>query len=273
MLRVMIWEFGKLVRLRSMQAGLIIALVLPLLWANAPGLRQLVSKDFSFASGWQLPALSLVTGMEYLFPFLVAIASAEILGSEVATGTLKSLLLRPSPRMRLLGAKLLIVLVYPLILVFTSLLGSVLVGIPFGLGGGFYGTGFDQTAFMPGPEALTPAKAFTEIFRSHVLAAITLWPIATLSFLFSVVFLNTTTAALGAVSTIFLMRLFVVFPAIQFFLLTTYLNLYTYSGRDVVAQQLGRPMGEVLPIGIALLIIYTVGFAGLALLIFERKDI
>ncbi len=273
MLRVLVWEFGKLIRLRSVQAGAITALILPLLWAFAPGLRQIYNLEFaSKGGGWQLPALSLFTGMEYLFPFLVAIASAEVLGSEVTTGTLKSLLLRPSPRSRLLGAKLLVILAYPMFLVMLSFLGSLVVGLRFGLGAFFGGTGFGESVFA-GSGLLTPGAAFLEIFRAHISAGITLWPIATLSMLFSVIFLSTTTAALAAVSTIFFMRLFVVFPTIQFFLLTTYLNLYNYSGRDTVAQLLGRPIETVLPIGITLLMIYTIGFAALALLIFERKDI
>lgn len=53
------------------------------------------------------------------------------------------------------------------------------------------------------------------------------------------------------------MRLLVAFPSIQPFLLTSYLDLYI------------RPDA----VGLLLLIIYTVGFALLALLIFERKDI
>lgn len=273
MLRVLIWEFGKLVRLRSMQAGMVTALLLPILWAFAPGLRQSYNLEFaSGGGGWQLPALSLFTGMEYLFPFLVAIASAEVLGSEVTTGTLKSLLLRPSPRSRLLGAKLLVILAYPMLLVLFSMLGSLVVGLRYGLGSFFGGTGFGSSVFV-GEGLLTPGAAFLEIFRSHILAGITLWPIATLALLFSVIFLSTTTAALAAVSSVFFMRLFIVFPTIQFFLLTTYLNLYNYSGRATVAQLLGRPIESVLPIGITLLLIYTVGFAALALLIFERKDI
>ena len=41
MLRVLIWEFGKLVRLRSVQIGLLAALVLPILWAFARWIWEL----------------------------------------------------------------------------------------------------------------------------------------------------------------------------------------------------------------------------------------
>ncbi|MBO1436321.1 ABC transporter permease [Meiothermus sp. CFH 77666] len=256
MLRVLIWEFGKLVRLRSVQIGLLAALVLPILWAFAPGLRA--QYGLELVSGWQVPALSLLTGMDFLFPFLTAMAAAEVLGSEVSMGTLKSVLLRPSPRSRLLGAKIIVVLVYPFILLLVSLVGSLLAGLPFGLGSFFGGTGLGEGSFA-GVGQLTPSAALMELLRAHALAGVVLWPLSALAMLYAVVFLSTTSAALAAVSTLLLMRLLVAFPAIQPFLLTSYLDLYI------------RP--EAVSWGVSLLIIYTIGFSILALLIFDRKDI
>jgi len=256
MLRVLIWELGKLVRLRSVQIGLLVALVLPILWAFAPGLRA--QHGLELVSGWQVPALSLITGMDFLFPFLTAMAAAEVLGSEVSMGTLKSVLLRPSPRSRLLGAKIVVVLAYPFILLLVSLLGSLMAGVPFGLGSFFGGTGLGEGSFA-GVGQITPAGAFMELLRAHALAGVVLWPLSALAMLYAVVFLSTTSAALAAVSTLLLMRLLIAFPAIQPFLLTSYLDLYI------------RP--DAVTLGLQLLSIYTVGFALLALLIFERKDI
>jgi len=242
------------VRLRSVQIGLLAALVLPILWAFAPGLRA--QYGLELVSGWQVPALSLFTGMDFLFPFLTAMAAAEVLGAEVSMGTLKSVLLRPSPRSCLLGAKIIVVLTYPFILLTTSLVGSLLAGLPFGLGSFFGGTGLGPGSFA-GVGQLTPAGALMELLRAHALAGLVLWPLSALAKLYAVVFLSTTSAALAAVSTLLLMRLLVAFPAIQPFLLTSYLDLYI------------RPDS----LGLSLLIIYTAGFALLALLIFERKDI
>ena len=275
MLRIIIWEFGKLIRLRSVQLGLLITLFLPVLWAFAPGLRAIYKLEL--ASGWQVPALSLFTGIEYLFPFLVAIASAEILGTEVSTGTLKSLLLRPSSRTRLLGAKLILVLLYPVVLMLVSMIGSLIAGLPFGLGSFAGGTGLGTTGFV-GAGFIGAGEAFKEVFTAHMLAALTLWPLAALSLLFAVIFLSTTSAALAAVSTLLLMRLLVAFPGIQFFLLTTYLTLFYPEGQAQIANSListGATFNpaQVFPIGVGLLLTYTVGFAALAILIFERKDI
>lgn len=259
--RILIWEFGKLIRLRSVQIGLIAALLLPLLWAIAPGLRAAYGLQ-QVLSGWQLPAFALRTGMDFLFPFLTALAAGEVLGYEASIGTLKSLLLRPNPRWRLLLAKLIMVLVFPLLLVLASLLGSLVVGIPYGFGSFTGGTGligYDPTTAFLGSGFVSVGQALVEILRAHLLAAVILWPIAVLSLLYCVVFLSTTSAALAALSTFLLMRLLVAFPALQPFLLTSYLGLYLDLSN--------------LNVGLSLLLFYTVGFAVLAMLSFERKDV
>ncbi len=86
------------------------------------------------ASGWQVVSLSLMAGMEFLFPFLVVMAASESLGSEVAQGTLKSLLLRPLPRTGLLLAKLMAALLYPFVLLSASFLGGFWPACPMALG-------------------------------------------------------------------------------------------------------------------------------------------
>jgi ABC-2 type transport system permease protein len=200
--------------------------------------------------------------MDFLFPFLTALAAGEVLGYEASIGTLKSLLLRPNPRWRLLLAKLLVVLLFPFMLVLASLLGSLVVGIPFGFASFTGGTGligYDPTTAFLGSGYVSVGQAILEVVRAHALAAIILWPIAVLSLLYCVVFLSTTSAALAAISTFLLMRLLVAFPAIQPFLLTSYLGLYLDLSN--------------LNLGLSLLLIYTVGFGLLAMLSFERKDV
>jgi len=83
--------------------------------------------------------------------------------------------------------------------------------------------------------------------------------LASLALLYGTVFLSTTASALAAVATLLLMRLLVAFPALTPFLLTTYLDLYL------------RP--EAVGLGLPLLLLYTLGFALLAALVFEQKDL
>lgn len=256
MLKLFSFEVYKLFRLRSVQLGLLAAFLLPFLWALAPGLKEVYG--LVLASGWQVVALSLLAGMEFLFPFLVVMAASEALGSEVAQGTLKSLLLRPLPRSLLLLAKLLALLLYPFVLMAVSFLGGLLAGLPHGLGPFYGGTGVGAGGFA-GVGLLSPQAALAELLRAHLLAGAVLLPLASLALLYGTVFLSTTASALAAVATLLLMRLLVAFPALTPFLLTTYLDLHL------------RP--EAAGLGLPLLFIYTLGFAFLAALVFERKDL
>jgi ABC-2 type transport system permease protein len=256
MLRLFFFEVFKLFRLRSVGLGLLSAFLLPFLWALAPGLKEVYG--LVLASGWQVVALSLLAGMEFLFPFLVVMAASESLGSEVAQGTLKSLLLRPLSRTQLLLAKLLAVLLYPFVLLGASFLGGVVAGLPHGLGPFFGGTGLGEGGFA-GAGLLTPKEALWELLRAHLLAGAVLMPLASLALLYGTLFLSTTASALAAVATLLLMRLLVAFPAFTPFLLTTYLDLHL------------RP--EAAGLGLSLLLIYTLGFAFLGALVFERRDL
>ena len=135
-------------------------------------------------SGWQVPSLALLAGMEFLYPFLVAMAAAEVLGAEVSMGTLKPLLLRPLSRTRFIGAKLIAALAYPFLVLGVSLLAALLAGLPHGLGGFFGGTGLGEGGFA-GVGYLSAGAAFVEILRAYFFAALTLLPIAALSLMFA----------------------------------------------------------------------------------------
>lgn len=255
MFRLVRFEVYKLFRLRSVRLGLLFALLLPFLWALAPGLKE--AYGLVLASGWQVVSLSLLAGMEFLFPFLVVVAASETLGSEVAQGTLKSLLLRPLSRTHLLLAKLFAVLLYPFVLLGASFLGGARGDALWAWGllrrHGPRGRGF------AGAGLLSPQGALAELLRAHLLAGAVLLPLASLALLYGTVFLSTTASALAAVATLLLMRLLVAFPALTPFLLTTYLDLYL------------RP--EAVGLGLPLLLLYTLGFALLAALVFEQKDL
>ena len=256
MFRFIAWEIVKMLHLRSVRLGLAAAFVLPVFWTLAPGLKQ--AYGLVLVSGWQVPSLALLAGMEFLYPFLVAMAAAEVLGSEVDMGTLKPLLLRPLSRSRFISAKLAAALVYPFVVLGVSLVAALLAGLPHSLGGFFGGTGLGDGGFA-GTGYLSAGAAFIEVTRAYFFAALTLLPIAALSLMFAVWFASTTAAALGAIATVLLMRLIIAFPALEPLLLTTYLDLYLRPGDWVV--------------GLSLLLIYTAGFGLMAFILFERKDI
>ena len=146
----------------------------------------------------------------------------------------------------------------PFVLLGASFLGGVLAGMPYGLGAFYGGTGLGEGGFA-GAGLLSPQGALAELLRAHLLAGAVLLPLASLALLYGTVFLSTTASALAAVATLLLMRLLVAFPALTPFLLTTYLDLYL------------RP--EAVGLGLPLLLLYTLGFALLAALVFEQKDL
>ena len=249
-------ELTKLWHLSSLRVTLLLLVVFPLVWAYAPGVFD--TYGFYMVSAYQVPALSLLSSMEFLLPLLVAIASAELLGLEVAFGTLPTVLLRPVTRSRWLIAKLGVVALYPFLLLGFLLLVSLLIGLPFGYSAFVGGTGLGAAGLL-GEGLMTPGAALAELGRAYLTAACALIPVSVLSVLFTVVFMNAAGGALATLSVLIVMKLLVVFPGLEPFLLTTQLNAYT------------APVAGVLWV-FALLALYSALFAAAAVVMFERRD-
>ena len=249
-------EFNKLLHLSSLRFSLILLILFPILWAYAPGIFNVYG--FFIVSAYQVPALSLLSSMEFLLPLLVAIASAELLGVEIAFGTLPTVLLRPVTRSQWILAKVLVAAVYPFILLAFFFLTSLLAGSPLGFGDFVGGTGVGAGGLL-GEGTLTSGAAFGELIRAYLLAAASLVPVSLLAILFTVVFMNASAGALATLSVLIFMQLLVVFPFLEPYLLTSQLNAY-------VAPVAG--IGWV----IALITLYCAVFAAGAVVLFERKD-
>lgn len=258
MLTLIVLEVRKLFGSRSAQLALLVSLLLPFLWAFAPRLNVMLG-DTALVSGWQLPAVSIGVAVQFLIPLFIAVAVAEMIGTEVSHGTLAPILLRPVDRIRVIASKWIVALGFPFLLIAATVIGALLAGIPRGFGLFLGGTGLGPDGFV-GVGQMTSGAAFAEVMRGSVLAAVMLMPIASLALLFGVLFLNTASAALATLASLNIMRLLAVFPeAIQRILLTNYLALYTEKG------DLTQP--------IILLLIYTVGFGLMAIFAFDRRDV
>ena len=259
MLNLFWLEYRKLLGFRSVWLALGVCLILPWIWSFAPRLAEVY--NLTLVSGWQVPALALVTGADYLLPILIGVTAAELIGSEVALGTLAPTLLRPVSRAKLLLVKIAAALTYPALLLSVLLGASMLAGLRLGFGEFAGGTGLGPGGWV-GQGLLGPTQALLEILRGYGLATLTLMPIAALALLFGVIYLNTAAAALASIATLLLMRLLIVFPEnFQKLLLTSHLTAYLPQQAQAVQQSL------------ILLAIYTVGFTLLALFTFERKDV
>jgi ABC-2 type transport system permease protein len=249
-------EFGKLGRLVSVRFALVVLAFFPILWAYAPGVFDVYG--FFIVSGFQVPALSLLSSMAFLLPLLVAITAAELLGLEIQHGTLPTVLLRPVTRSQWLLAKILVVSVVPFLALAWFLLTSLAAGAFFGFGEFVGGTGLGRDGLI-GVGVMTPGAAIAEVLRAYATAAYALVPVALLAVLFAVLFMNAAAGALATLASLIVMELLVVVPALTPYLLPTQLSAY-------VTPTAG--LGWV----VALIAFYCAGFAAAAVIVFERKD-
>jgi len=257
LLNLILLEFRKLLGYRSVRLALVILFLLPWIWSFAPALRDVYHLELT--TMWQMPSLSLLTVMQFIMPLLVGMTAAELLGAEVSAGTLAPLLLRPLERYKALGAKYVVALLYPILLLTALLVSSLLAGARFGVGEFNGGTGFGAGGYV-GVGYLRPLEALSEIVRAYLIAAFTLAPVAALALMFTVIYLNTAAAALATIATLNIMRLLVVFPVIQGWLLTNYLDAYTATPQTLLRA-------------LAVLLFYTVGITFMGLFLFEKKDL
>ena len=80
-------ELSKLWRLTSVRFGLLVLVLFPVLWAYAPGIFEVYG--FFLVSGYQVPALGLLSSMQFLLPLLTA--RACLAPVNLATSASKSL--------------------------------------------------------------------------------------------------------------------------------------------------------------------------------------
>ncbi len=249
-------EWGKLWRLASVRLSLILFIFFPIVWAYAPGVIDIYG--FYVISAYQVPALSLLSSMEFLLPLLVAIVSASLLGVEVSHHTLPTVLLRPVSRSKWFLAKLTIAVLFPFILLAFLLGASLLIAFPYGYSAFIGGTGLGAGELV-GVGEMFPLTALKELGVAYTLAATSLVPISCLAMFFTVVFGQGVSGALATIALLIFMRLLVVWPQLERYLLTTHLNAYIHP-----TESLGWTL--------AWLGIYGSIFAAWAMFIFERKD-
>ncbi|MEM6428011.1 MAG: ABC transporter permease [Deinococcota bacterium] len=250
-------EAQKLWHLTSLRFSLVLFIVFPLLWAYAPGIFNVYG--FFVVSGFQVPGLVLRSSMEFLLPLLVAIASAELFGLEINYGTLRTILLRPVSRGQWLTAKALLCCFYPFVLVYMLLALSLLAGVFAGYGPFQGGTGVGASGLV-GFGTMLPGDAFVELVRAYTIAACSLIPIGLLALLGSVLLMRAGAGALAALAALIVVRLLVVFPRLEPFLLTSQLDAYLRASQGVGPSLL-------------YISIHALVFAIAAVLIFDRKDV
>lgn len=248
-------EVRELPRLGSVRAGLALLAACPLLWAYAPGIFE--AYGVALVSGFQVPALSLVSSMAFLLPLLVAVAAAELVGIETTHRTLATVLLRPLGRARWLLSKALVASLCPFVLLGFLLLVGLAAGLPLGYGTFTGGTGLGDGGLI-GQGAIRGAAAGREVATSYLVAACSLVPVALLAVLATVATMRAAGGVVATIGVLVAMRLLAVVPGVEPFLLTPYLSAYLEPGVGTAQA-------------FATLAFYALAFLVAAVVLFERK--
>lgn len=256
MIALLALEFDKATRLTSVRASMVLLALFPWLWAYAPGIFDVYG--FFLVSGYQVPALSLLSSMQFLMPLLVAIVAAELVGVDVVHGTLPTVLLRPVTRPAWILAKIVVAATFPFVAMAVFFGASLVAGVPYGFDAFVGGTGVGAGGLI-GEGSLAPGEALAELVRAYALAAFSLTSVSLLAVLATVVTMNAASGALATLAVLIVMQLLVVFPAIEPFLLTRHLAAYADPFSDI---------GWL----VTLIATYAAGFAAAATIVFERKD-
>lgn len=198
-----------------------------------------------------------------LFTIIVA---AGIVASEFSWGTIKLLLIRPIKRVKILLSKYLTVLLYALIMVsllfiLSTIIGAILFGVP------------DQAApylnYYNG--VVTEQNIVVHLIVFYVFKSISMIMLATMAFMISAVFRNSS-LAIG-------LSLFLMFMGGQVtFLIAmkySWAKYLLFANTDLMQYFEGSPLveGMTLPFSVSMLIIYFLIFIGLAFYVFKERDV
>jgi ABC-2 type transport system permease protein len=194
------------------------------------------------------------------------IVSASIVSSEFNWGTIKLLLIRPINRSKILASKYLTVLLYALLMlailfIFSIVLGAILFGLP------------DQAVpylnYYNGQ--VTEQNIVVHLLINYGLSSIDMIMLATMAFMISAVFRNSS-LAIG-------LSIFLLFTGAQFTLLLSmkfsWAKYLLFANTDLSQYYEGLPMidGMTLPFSIIMLFIYFFLFQFLAFFVFNKRDI
>lgn len=196
----------------------------------------------------------------------IIIISAGIVASEFTWGTIKLLLIRPINRTKILLSKYITILLFALFMlvvlfVFSTVVGMILFGFP------------DQTStyinYYNGK--VTEQNMFAHLLGYYGLKSINMMMLATMAFMISSVFRNSS-LAIG-------ISIFLMFTGAQMTMLLSlkfsWAKYILFANTDLMQYFEGAPMveGMTLPFSVGMLLIYFIVFQLLAFFVFNKRDI
>lgn len=260
---------------RSYITFIVIAVVVPLvdialkLQGNslATGMTRGLSRDFllvgNIMNGYFVTQF-LMASLWVHIPFLITLAAGDQLAGEATAGTFRLLLTRPVSRTRILMIKYLATLIY------TTALILFLAVLSLGLGAAMFGTG-DVLVLGKSVGLIPAADALWRFTLGFALATLSMWTVASLSFLFSSLVENAIGPIVGAMGVIIVFYIISnipvdLFAAIRPYLFTTYLNVWQK------ALEVRIPWAELWE-HVLILSGFNIGFLLVTWYLFVRRDI
>ncbi|MBT3691905.1 MAG: ABC transporter permease subunit [Candidatus Marinimicrobia bacterium] len=197
-------------------------------------------------------------------PFLVALAAGDAVAAEGASGTFRIILTRSTSRIKILFAKLFATWIY------TALLILFLAFMSLGIGSLWLGSG-DLIVFDKGILILDQSEAWVRMALSFGLAIFVMCVVATLCFMFSAMVDNAIGPIVGAIFLIVIGYIIMAIPIELFekmepYIFVTYFDVWQQAFKDPI------PWDHIIK-SLSILVIYTVGFIGISIAVFLKRDI
>jgi ABC-2 type transport system permease protein len=252
--------------------GVLIPVIMWIMWVEGGGFveRQLRSLQADFLitgnlfNGWAVAQI-IMNGLWIHVPALIALVAGDQLSGEATAGTFRLTLIRPVSRARILNAKYFATLIYTASLVVTIAVLSV------GLGLWIFGTGDLLVFDIEGLTILPESDLALHFLFAYLLAIWSMFVVASLAFLISALVEN----AIGPI--IITMTIIAIFYIITFLPVESVENIKPWlftTHMNVWQQALHEPFDwQSIVHSVGILTLYNIGFWGITLIIFTRKDI
>lgn len=220
------WELFKLRYQKRTYLGLGAAVLIPILFVVATGLRHgsgpsdVPFGDYIHRSGLAIPLVILLFGAIWLFPLITALVAGDIFASEDHNGTLKTVLTRSLDRHHIFIGKALAAGAYAITAI--ALDGTVAVVA------GSLESGFNSLQSLSGT-TVAAGKALELVYASLLVYLMPIAAIVCIGLLLSTVTRNSAAAVVGTLMVSLLIQLVGILPGLsglQPYLLSTQFNAW-----------------------------------------------
>lgn len=277
---LIIIEFKKMIHRPRTYLGLVGAALIPMivivifcfndptsLFASALG--NMYAMAGSILNGYFVSLISLNHGtINFFLPVLIVLVAGEIVSGESQEGTLRVVMTQPVSRLHFLGAKLVTVFIYTLILV------VILAAVGLGLGILIFGNGslLISSIFIGNLDwinILNSSDALIRLLMVFIAVYLLLLTVTSFSFFLSTVLKNPVAAMLFPLFIIILLRIISAFPymeRVKPYLFTTHMDFWVCLLAPII------PWISILK-AFSILAVHTGLFVLASFLTFKRKDI